>query len=301
VNILKSEYVANKIIYSFFMRQKFISNARFFCALAILSIAVIAVLCGCSSKNDVPPQIAASNSYIESAVIDILGRNEKILRLAEPGMCPGHFDIQPSQIASLRKCKLILKFDFQKLLEERIVSNDTTNTVVVSIKAGSGLCCPQTYLAVCRQTGEALVKAGFLSNQDFENRLKEIVPRLQDLEKKCKTAIQNAGLVGEPVLASVHQKEFCKWLGLNVVGSFTAADITGFQEIENAIDAGKLQNVRIIVANKPEGRRLADALAERLKANVVVFGNFPEGSPFPIFDNLVLNNVEALVKSAAKR
>lgn len=283
------------------MRYNFSSFNTLLKPIAISVITAILILSGCSSKNEVPPRIAASNSYIESAVIDILGKNEKILRLAEPGMCPGHFDIQPSQVDMLRRCNLILKFDFQKLVEERILDKNATNPVVVSIKPGSGLCCPKTYLAVCTQTADALVANGFVSKQEADNRLKEIALRLQELEKKCEATIKENGLKDEPVLASAHQKEFCKWLGLNVVGSFTAADITGFQEIENAIDAGKLKNVRLIIANKPEGRRLADALADRLKAKVVVFGNFPEDTPFPIFDNLVWNNVEALVKSGARR
>ncbi|MGC8742698.1 MAG: metal ABC transporter solute-binding protein, Zn/Mn family [Verrucomicrobiia bacterium] len=283
------------------MRDDFMSVEKLLKTAIIIAVAAVVMFSGCNTKNEIPPRIAASNSYIESAVIDILGKNERILRLAEPGMCPGHFDIQPSQVDMLRRCKLILKFDFQKLVEERILDKNNTNTVIVSIKPGSGLCCPKTYLAVCLQTADALVTNGFVSKQEVESRLKEIALRLQELEKKFDTAIRESGLKDEPVLASAHQKEFCKWLGLNVVGSFTAADITGFQEIENAIDAGKLKNVRFIIANKPEGRRLADALADRLKAKVVVFGNFPEGTPFPVFDNLVLNNVEALVKSAAKR
>jgi ABC-type Zn uptake system ZnuABC Zn-binding protein ZnuA len=269
-------------------------------AIAAVLVSIV-ILSGCKSKNEVSPRIAASNSYIESAVIDILGNDEKILRLAEPGMCPGHFDIQPAQVDRLRKCKLILKFDFQKLIEERILDKNATTPVIVSIKPGSGLCCPKTYLAVCVQTAEALIANGFASKQDVENRLKEIVLRLQELEKRCDTLVKESGLKGEPVLASAHQKEFCQWLGLNVVGSFTAADITGFQEIENAIDVGKIRNVRFIIANKPEGRRLADALADRLKARVVVFGNFPEDSQNLLFDNLVLNNLQALVQFAGKR
>jgi hypothetical protein len=47
----------------------------------------------------------------------------------------------------------------------------------------------------------------------------------------------------------------------------------------------------------PEGHRTADALAERLKARVVVFGNFPALERGRVsFDDLLIGNVEALVK-----
>jgi hypothetical protein len=61
-------------------------------------------------------------------------------------MCPGHFDVQPSQASQMNKCKVLLfKFDFQKLLEEQ-VSKGATNPVVVSVKANGGLLFPRHIL-----------------------------------------------------------------------------------------------------------------------------------------------------------
>ncbi len=265
----------------------------------LLSLIIVCLLIniGCDVSKSSGAKIAASNSYIESAIIDIIGREEKVLRLAEPGMCPGHFDIQPSQASQMNKCKVLFKFDFQKLFEEQL-SKGATNPVVVSVKANGGLCCPQTYLDITRQVAKALINLGLIESSD--KRLIEIESRLQELEKQCRAEIAKAGLKGAPVLSSVRQKEFCDWLGLDVVGTFTAADITGFNEIEKAIAVGKFKNVKFIIANKPEGRRLADALAERLNAKVVVFGNFPEDKDGVSFDAMVLNNVAALINPDGK-
>ncbi len=265
--------------------------------LLTLIIVCLLINIGCDVSKEKDVSIAVSNSYIESAIIDIIGREEKVLRLAEPGMCPGHFDIQPSQANKINKCKVLFRFDFQKLFEEQL-SKGATNPVVVSVKVNGGLCCPQTYLDITRQVAKALTD---LELNDFsDKRLGEIEARLYQLEKQCKEEIVKAGLKDAPVLSSVHQKEFCAWLGLDVVGAFTAADITGFNEIEKAIAVGKFKNVKFIIANKPEGRRLADALAERLNAKVVVFGNFPEDKDGVAFDSLVLNNLESLIYHCGK-
>ena len=53
----------------------------------------------------------------------------------------------------------------------------------------------------------------------------------------------------------------------------------------------------------PEGRRVANALAKRLGAKVVVFGNFPAPAPDngqASFDDLLVDNVRALVEAAGK-
>ena len=56
--------------------------------------------------------------------------------------------------------------------------------------------------------------------------------------------------------------------------------------------------MKLIIANLPEGRRTADALAERLGACVVVFGNFPELNNARVsFDELLQGNVAALLRA----
>ncbi len=55
--------------------------------------------------------------------------------------------------------------------------------------------------------------------------------------------------------------------------------------------------VQLIIANRPEGRQAADALADRFGAQVIVFDNFPDGHGRDSFDRLVRTNVEQLVKA----
>jgi hypothetical protein len=52
-----------------------------------------------------------------------------------------------------------------------------------------------------------------------------------------------------------------------------------------------------VIANRQEGTALAKALADRLNAKMVVFGNFPTGQGNTYaFDSLLLENVSGLLK-----
>jgi len=77
---------------------------------------------GCEKRTDVEngAEIAVTNSYLGSAVLDLCGYDTGILCLAPPGMCPGHFDISPSQVKRLCDCKVLLLFDFQKQVAETL-------------------------------------------------------------------------------------------------------------------------------------------------------------------------------------
>lgn len=270
--------------------------------LAAFSFLLFAcALTGCrQSSPSAGPRIATTTSYLEAAARDLLGNTGTMTRLAEPGTCPGHFDIRPSQVAELRRCRALLRFDFQKSLDARLAGDGTTGPQVAEIVLRGGMCRPESYLSACRQLADRLVTLGLLSGTNAQTRLQSIAARLGALSHEATNRVAQARLTGLPVISSGHQRDFCEWLGLRVVATFRAADTASIAEIEEAIGAGKLEQVRFVVANLPEGRRTADALAERLKARVVVFENFPALRNGRVsFDDMLQANVGALLQTAA--
>jgi ABC-type Zn uptake system ZnuABC Zn-binding protein ZnuA len=159
---------------------------------------------------------------------------------------------------------------------------------------------PKTYLDACRQVASHLTALGILARADAGARLKAIETRLEVLTRNATNRIAQARLCSTPVLVSLHQRDFCEWLGLRVVATFRPADTAAVSEIDEAIQAGMRASVKLVIANRPEGRRTADALAERLGARVVVFENFPALRDGRVsFDEMVMGNVELLSRAAS--
>jgi len=268
---------------------------------AIAFAALALALAGCRpSSSTAGPEIATTTSYLEAAARDLLGDHLTVLRLTEPGTCPGHFDIRPSQVARLRRCRALLRFDFQQSLDPKLAGTGANAPRIAPVTLSTGKSRPDSYLSACRQIADHLVALDLLPHAEATRRLQTIAARLDALARQATQRVAQARLVGLPVIASSHQRDFCEWLGLDVVASFRPADTASIGEIQEAIDAGTLQQVRLVVANLPEGRRTADALAGRLKTPVAVFENFPalrHGSVS--FDAMLQTNVAALLQSAA--
>lgn len=242
--------------------------------------------------------VAVSSSYLEAVVQDLLP-GQPVLRLAEPGMCPGHFDLRPSQIEALRHCRLLLRFDFQAALDAKLAPGAGAGARVAAVTLPGGMGEPASYLAACRQAAAALVERGLLAPAQAEARLRAIGPRVEAEAARLRRLVQAAGLIGCPVVSSVHQEALCRFLGLDVVATFGAADSTSMGALDTAIRAGGA--ARLVIANRPEGRRLADALAERLGAAVVVFDNFPDPERHGgRFDGLLRDNVLRLIEAAGR-
>jgi len=274
-------------------------------------LVLTGMLAGCTGANDPAAEaragargarannapIAVTSTYLAAALADLLGERTALLPLAAPGMCPGHFDLRPSQVRQLRQCGLLVRFDFQQSLDSRLSDHATDPPEIVSVRLPGGMCEPASYQAACEQLAVALVRLGRLGQTEADARLAAIADRIEQLSTWSVTRIEQAGLAAAPVLCSGHQAGFCRFLGLNAVATFSAADTAQPSQIDRAVKQGQQQAVRLIVANLPEGRQLADALADRLGATVVVFGNSPEGDATDAFDQLVRRNVEALIRA----
>jgi zinc transport system substrate-binding protein len=243
------------------------------------------------------PAIAVANSFIGAVVRDLVGDDVHFIALAEPGMCPGHFDLRPSQLREVQHCRLLLRFDFQQSVDTLLARAGNRAPHVAVVHITGGLCEPASFVEAARQVADAIVAEGLLSQTLADERLAAATRRMTELGAWAREQIVGAGLGETPVMTSRHQEAFCRSLGLHVVATFPTADSSVPSEINDAVEQGQEGAVQWIIANLPEGRQAADALADRFAAKVVVFGNFPDGQGSDSFDRLVRDNVALLVKA----
>jgi len=256
------------------------------------------LLSGCDSKSSEvsQPEIAVTNSYLQCVVKDLCEDQKEVFCLTPPGMCPGHFDISPGQVNKLCKCRLLLRFDFQKGIDESLSRMEDKGLKIVSVRALPGLCVPETYLAACQEVCSILSQQYPGREEQYKQRIKLIEKRLENVSKELHSKIKQAGLKTAKVLASNHQAEFCNRLGLETIATFIGSDAETVSNIQNCLEKAKGYNISFVIANKQEGTALAEALAERLGAKVVVFSNFPNVDNRPDnFDWLLSENVQALL------
>jgi zinc transport system substrate-binding protein len=242
-----------------------------------------------------------TNSYLECVVRDLCPEGAAVLCLAPPGMCPGHFDLAPAQVRQLRNCRVLLLFDFQQSIEEKLSRLRDGGLKTRLVQAPTGLCVPDSYLATCRQAGRILSGVYPEKAAQFAERLAAVERRLATLATDLRTAIAGSGAAAAAVLTSQHQAMFAEWLGLRPVASFIGSDLETMAGVDHCLKRASGQDIRFVIANRQEGEGLAAALAERLHAQTVVFSNFPQSCETGNgFDGLLRDNVGLLLGAAAK-
>ncbi|MGE5293690.1 MAG: metal ABC transporter solute-binding protein, Zn/Mn family [Solirubrobacterales bacterium] len=246
-------------------------------------------------------EIAVTNSYLECAVRDLRGQDAAVLCLAAPGMCPGHFDVSPAQVRQLKGCKLLLRFEFQQGIEQRLERMREGGLSISAVRPSGGLCVPGTYMAICRQVCTILSRTYPSEANRLEARLVAIEQRKVKLAAELRDAVVRSGVAGAAVLTSNHQAEFAQWLGLDSVATFVGSDTETVANIDHCLQKAAGRDVRFVIANQQEGVTLAQALAERCKAKAVVFSNFPLTSGQEAgFDQLLRDNVRLLCEAVTR-
>jgi len=268
-----------------------------------LCVFLLNFLAGCEQRGESSshPAIAVTNTYLQCAVLDVAGGDADVVVLSPPGMCPGHFDISPQQVSSLSNCRLLIRADFQERIEDSLGRMKDRGLEVVSVSFADGMCVPDTYIEVCKETIAGLQKYGIDGYAAKPGRLLEISRRLRNLSAEMKEKLSDAGLAEADVLCSVHQAAFAKWLGLNVAGTFVGSDMETAGHLQDVLESCADRDIRFVIANMQEGTDLARALSERLDCPIVVFSNFPEIQPGPDnFDALLRSNLQNLLEASGR-
>ena len=258
----------------------------------------LVLLSGCGRKEAAPAaEIAGANSYLYAVVRDLCGDETVLFCVVPPGMCPGHFDIRPSDVQRLFACRVLLAFDFQRAIGA-ILPEQGGRPAFYTVSVPPGMCLPETYLAMSREVADILIAEYPQREAYFRQRLEAFGVRMAALEQDCHAAIELLGASGATVLTSRHQAAFCEWLGLRAAGTFSGRDSETAANINSALRESEGQALRWVVANRQEGTPLAESLGRRVGAPVAVFSNFPsvfaESVEAPAFDAMVRENLRRL-------
>ena len=255
----------------------------------LLAAIVIAAPCLCAA-DETP--IAVTSSYIECAVREVT--SAPVLLLTQPGTCPGHFDLRPSDAQELAKAKLLFCFDFQKDMDKRFSAFKDLTVIPLNVK--DGMMIPNHYGNVRRQIADALEARDPASTPTIEKIMDE-AKRADDRNSKIGRA-KVRGLIGQSVIASERQKRFCSWLWMKVAGTLPAPDKLTPETLTELV---ALKDIAFVIGNTQEGDGAAKLVAEKLGVPCVMFSNFPKMTPDEsTFAQLFQKNIDTLTAAARR-
>jgi ABC-type Zn uptake system ZnuABC Zn-binding protein ZnuA len=252
------------------------------------------VIGGVTAAPARPLRVVVTTSLIETALRDLMSEPVEIVRLLPAGSCPGHFDLEPSQLKAMAGADAFIRHDFQAGLDEAVARAGVTPDRTISVTSLPAFTIPSNYVAMCKELAENMAVIRPELKDALAVRLGDIEARAVEAERTMRIASEK--LRGHKVLAAHYQRDFCEWLGLSVVAVFHAGTDESAWRLNRAVDMARAAGAEAVVGNLQWGSKHLRALCEATRLPGAMLSNFPETGEDGAYWELLKQNVCALLR-----
>ena len=272
-----------------------------------LVVACVALaLVSCEADRVAPrEEIVAGSTLLEDILNDLTGGTSTVGGLIPPGMCPGHYDLRPSDLERVARCKVFLLHPWQRraaniqaLIEGAKLPQERVEVVDV---AGSWMV-PEVHAEVVEAIAAILERCSAEAAPEA-GRVAERVAAVKAHGEAIARRVEEASLPGLKVLCSDKQEELARWAKLDVVATYGRPEDLSVAEVERLIRVGRQAGVTLVIDNLQSGdTRTSMALAEELDAAQVTLSNFPgafDGTE--TWEKAFARNIELLIEAVRRQ
>lgn len=245
-----------------------------------------------AEKGNQKPLVIATTSVLGSIVKDLAGDKVIVNVIANPAVCPAHYDIKPSDILAFREAKLIFYHGFEPWIKQLKEASGSTAPL---IKVSGPWNTPDNLKKLYEQVAKALISELGL---DVKSKLNKVLKAIDETAKKMKTIAEKYGFSDVKVVVMRWQKPFISWLGFKVVADYPPPERLSAKDIAELEKKGKEDSVQLVIDNLQSGVWFGEELARRIGAVHVVLTNFPgTGEGLNNVTRVMEYNVAQLVKA----
>jgi len=247
-----------------------------------LAVALIVILPACSLRDTPGEQpIVAGSTHIAEVVEDLSGGQCMVHNLIPPAMCPGHFDLRPSDVSVVAQARAILLHPWQEAMPNItnvLASANTPAAKVVVIDVPGNWMVPEVLAEGVMATGQALGELepenAVVYAQKAETRREEVL-RFGN-EQAARFAA--AGVSSIRVICPAIIEELVEWAGFDIVLGYERPEDLSVTDLQDLVRIAREASVTLVIDNLQSGdTHLSKTIARDTGAGHVVLSNFPGG------------------------
>ncbi|MEA3493128.1 MAG: metal ABC transporter substrate-binding protein [Candidatus Margulisiibacteriota bacterium] len=255
----------------------------------VLKILVVCLFfsAGCAKAPPERVRIVVTTSLIGSIVKEVGKDRIDVVAIVPSGMCPGHFDVKPGDIAAASDAKLLLSHGWEGWMSKLLsaVENERLLTKTVNVKGNWMI--PDLQIQATRKITGILCALDEDNCKGYRENSSKYITSIKFAESRIKRFKNVKALV------SKMQAPFIKWLGIKVAAAYGRPEDLTPSEMIKLINIGKNEKVELVVDNLQSGPVAGKQIAQEIGVKQVMLTNFPQGSYI-----LSLNqNVEKIIKA----
>ena len=267
--------------------------------IVVLVLAITFTLLSCTQES---VDIMAGSSLITNIIQDVAGDKLEARTLIPPGVCPGHYDVKPSDIEALANSKALFIHNYQENYENitgLVEAAENPELIITVLNVTGNWMVPQVQAEAVAAITEGLGDIDPENVAYYYDNAVERVHAILDKGEEVEGELQGAGVEGVKVLCAEMQAGFAGWAGFNITATYgrpeelSTADVE--QLVTDAIEAG----VALVIDNLQSGATAtSEAMAQDIGAIQVTISNFPGGfENTETWEKAIDKNVDLLLEA----
>jgi len=247
--------------------------------------------------------IMAGSSLITNIIQDVADGKMETRTLIPPGVCPGHYDIKPSDIEALANSKALFIHDYQQSFQNisgAIEAAENPDLIITVLNVTGNWMVPSVQAEAVDKIAQALGEIDPENAAYYQERAAERAQAiLAKGEKVVEDRLSGAGLEEVKVICAAMQEGFVRWVGFDVVATYGRPEDLTPAEMKELIDTAKEAGVALVIDNLQSGTAtLGAAMEQDIEAISVTISNFPGGlENTETWEKAIDKNVDLLLEA----
>jgi zinc transport system substrate-binding protein len=225
--------------------------------------------------------IVAGSSLIANIIQDVAGDKMETRTLIPPGVCPGHYAVEPGDIIALANCTALFIHDYQEYftnISDAIVAAENPDLIITALNVTGNWMIPAVQAEAVGKIAQALEQIDPENAAYYQQRAADREQAILAHGQEVENTLQDAGVDGVKVICADMQADFVEWAGFDVVATFGRPEDLSPADEAQLIDEANQAGAVLIIDNLQSGSKtLGAAIEQDVEAIPVTISNFPGG------------------------
>ncbi len=270
--------------------------------LGVLVVLILGILLTFLFRAQPSADIVAGSSLITNIIEDVADGKLEPRTLIPPGVCPGHYDIKPSDIVALANSKALFIHDYQenfKNIAGLIEAAENPDLIVMVIDVIDKWMTPPVQAEAVDKIAQALGEIDQENAAYYQGKAAERAQAILAKGEEVENRLLEAGVDEVKVICADMQEGFVKWAGFDIVAIYGRPEDLSLLQMEELVAEAQEAGVALVIDNLQSGATAASAaMAQDIGAIQVTISHFPGGfENAETWEKAIDKNVDLLLEA----
>jgi zinc transport system substrate-binding protein len=267
--------------------------------LAVLILAILFTLLSCAQPST---DIMAGSSLIANIIQDVADGKLETRTLIPPGVCPGHYDIKPSDIEALANSKALFIHDYQEYFQNvvgAIEAAENPDLIITVLNVTGNWMVPAVQAEAVDKIAQALGEVDPENAAYYEGKAAERAQAILAKGEEVEDRLLEAEVEEIKVICADMQQGFVEWAGFNLTATYGRPEELSPADVEQLVTEAIEAGVALVIDNLQSGATAAsETIAQDIGAIQVTISNFPGGlENTETWEKAIDKNVDLLLEA----